>query len=181
MNEYRKRADGTLVGEQQLRLEFNGMAPAVFDREFCDVLQVDPVLPAPAPEVGPQHIAYRDGIVQDVLGNWIYAWSVRQKSPQEIAEQEHAATVSVERPYIVLLEEMLDRKAQERRYDNRLTCALRAGYSGPYQAEGQAFAMWMDACNTITYEVLRQLKAGTLAPPTVDEMFSQLPELAWPD
>ena len=30
----------------------------------------------------------------------------------------------------------LDATARERRYDNRVTCALRAGYPGPFQAEG---------------------------------------------
>ena len=181
MNEFRKRADGTLLSESQLRLAFNGMAPAIVDRGFCDVLQVDPVLPAPAPEADLQHFAYRDGITQDALGNWIYAWSVRQRSPQEIEEEQHAATMSVERHYIGSLEEMLDRTAQERNYDNRLTCALRAAYSGPYQAEGQAFAIWMDACHAIVYDVLRQMKAGTLVPPPVDDLLGQLPELAWPD
>ena len=55
----------------------------------------------------------------------------------------------------------LDATARERRYDNRITCALRAGYPGPFQAEGIAFASWMDQCNALAYQLLAEVVAGT--------------------
>ena len=54
------------------------------------------------------------------------------------------------------LDRYMDRVAKARGYDNRLTCALRAGYPGPFQAEGQAFALWMDNC----YVAAAQLRAS---------------------
>lgn len=74
----------------------------------------------------------------------------------------------------------LDATAQARRYDNRITCALRAGYTGPFQAEGQAFATWMDACNWQAYQVLAGVQSGALTMPTVEEFVADLPDMVWP-
>jgi hypothetical protein len=65
------------------------------------------------------------------------------------------------------LEHFFDSKAQERRYDNRITCAMRAGYPGPFLAECRAFAMWMDSCNVYAY-----------ANPGSD-LVARLPALEW--
>lgn len=74
----------------------------------------------------------------------------------------------------------LDKVAAERRYDNRITCSLRAGYPGPYQAEGIAFATWMDTCLYSAYELLQKIQAGTAAIPTIEEFIASLPVLQWP-
>lgn len=75
----------------------------------------------------------------------------------------------------------LDVTAQARRYDNRITCALRAGYTGPFQAEGQAFATWMDGCNALAYQWLAEIEAGTRPMfASTDEFISALPEMVWP-
>jgi hypothetical protein len=78
------------------------------------------------------------------------------------------------------LEAHYDAKAQERRYDNRLTCALRAGYAGPFQAEGQAFAVWMDTCNAYGYQVMRDILAKLQPVPTAEELIAELPTMVWP-
>ena len=78
------------------------------------------------------------------------------------------------------LEAHYDTKACEKRYDNRLTCALRAGYAGPFQAEGIAFAQWMDNCNAYGYQVLADCLAGTRTTPTEAELLAELPVMVWP-
>lgn len=79
------------------------------------------------------------------------------------------------------LEALLDATAQSRRYDNRITCALRAGYVGPFQAEGKAFASWMDTCNALAYQIQAEVLAGTRSVPnTVSEFLSEMPEMVWP-
>ena len=76
----------------------------------------------------------------------------------------------------------LDATAQARRYDNRITCALRAGYPGPFQAEGQAFALWMDACNLAAYTLLAEVQAGTRQlPETTQVLIEALPHMVWPE
>jgi len=78
------------------------------------------------------------------------------------------------------LESHYDSVAQAKRYDNRLTCALRAGYAGPFRAEGQAFAVWMDNCNAYAYQVMADCLAGTRAIPTGKELIAELPVFSWP-
>jgi hypothetical protein len=78
--------------------------------------------------------------------------------------------------YVAALERHYDAVAQSWGYDNRLTCALRAGYAGPYQAEGVAFAVWMDNCNMYAFEQLGLVQSGERPAPTVGELLAELPE-----
>ena len=79
------------------------------------------------------------------------------------------------------LDAHLDAKAKERRYNDRFTCALRAGYTGPFQAEGIAFAQWMDNCNAYAYQLLTDVEAGNRQPPaTIAAFVEELPDLVWP-
>lgn len=96
---------------------------------------------------------------------------------QKMIEARQAALV---KQYTDRLERHYDEAAQSRKYDNRLTCALRAGYAGPFQAEGQTFAVWMDTCNALGYQVMAEVAAGMRPLPTEDELIALLPPLVWP-
>lgn len=74
----------------------------------------------------------------------------------------------------------LDAVAGQRRYDSRLTCALRAGFPGPFQAEGLVFAAFMDQCNMVGYNMLRQARAGEIQVPTEAELIAAMPVIQWP-
>ena len=75
----------------------------------------------------------------------------------------------------------LDATARERRYDNRVTCGLRAGYPGPFQAEGMAFAGWMDQCNALAYQLLAEVVAGTRPmPESPQALIDLMPAMVWP-
>lgn len=82
--------------------------------------------------------------------------------------------------FITAMEAYYDEVAKVKRYDNRLTCALRAGYSGPFQAEGIAFATWMDNCNAYGYIEMEKVLTGVRPMPTVAELINELPEPPWP-
>lgn len=83
---------------------------------------------------------------------------------------------------VAAMESLFDTTAQARRYDNRITCALRAGYPGPFQAEGLAFATWMDTCNATAYQMLAQVQAGTMQmPATTADALALLPAMQWPE
>lgn len=76
---------------------------------------------------------------------------------------------------------LFDSTAQERHYDDRITCAVRAGYPGPFHAEGVAFATWMDAQNALAYSILAEVQAGTRAMPvSVDAALALLGPMVWP-
>lgn len=79
------------------------------------------------------------------------------------------------------LNEHMDTTAQQRRYDNRITCSLRAGYPSIFQQEGLAFATWMDACNATAYQIWAQVKAGQRpVPESVEAFIALLPAMEWP-
>ena len=83
--------------------------------------------------------------------------------------------------YDKALTDHLDAEARTHRYDNRINCALRAGYAGPYHAEGVAFAQWMDSCNAAGYAILEDFQAGRIPQPTVAEVIATLPVMVWPE
>lgn len=115
---------------------------------------------------------------QNIGGAWTQVWTVRPATPEEEAMNKAALLAEYDRA----LTAHFDATAQARRYDNRITCALRAGYAGPFQAEGQAFAQWMDACNAQAYSLLAQVQAGTApAPESVGAFLAALPVMTWPD
>lgn len=167
MNQFRIRATGDVVTEQEYReMNPNIAFPAVLIPD-----DADPVLQSPAPEVPSDKIALRQGVVKDTKGNWIYAWVVQDKPPEPLPTQAE---------YTRALELMYDQNAAGRHYDNRFTCALRAGYEGPFQAEGLAFAVWMDTCNATAYTIMAKVMKGEVAQPTVPQLLAQMPALIWP-
>lgn len=76
------------------------------------------------------------------------------------------------------VDEHLDAGAALRRYDNIRSAALRAGYAGPFHADGVIYATWMDATYAKCYEILARWEAGTIAEPTAEELIAMLPVLA---
>lgn len=74
----------------------------------------------------------------------------------------------------------LNAVARARRYDSIHTAALRAGFAGPWQAEGVAFAQWMDACNAAGYQIMAEVESGTRSALSVAEYIDLLPILELP-
>lgn len=74
--QYRNRNDGTLLTQRQIVARNpNTSLPKVWTEGTYDFLEVDPVMPTQAPEVGPYEVAVRDGVKQDGDG-WVEAWKV---------------------------------------------------------------------------------------------------------
>ena len=105
----------------------------------------------------------------EIEGVWREAFVVRKIS---ISEQ-----IKV---FEQALDNHLDRVATQKRYADRVTCALRAGYPGPFQAEGKAFATWMDTCNAQAYALLAEVVAGQRELPDDPQTFlDMLPPMEW--
>lgn len=95
---------------------------------------------------------------------------------------EEAAARLKERQLLILngMTELFDATARQKNYDNRITCALRAGYPGPFHDEGVAFATWMDTCNALAYTMLAEVQSGVREmPTTVEAALSLLPAFEW--
>lgn len=93
---------------------------------------------------------------------------------------EVTAPEQLQAQYTAALDAHIDAKSRERGYDNRVTCALRAGYAGPYQAECLAFAMWMDACYEAGQQALAAVRSGQRTMPTPEAFIAELPPMVWP-
>lgn len=184
MNEYRKRADGSIVDEAQLRALQPGNVglPNVLDAATLDHLGYDPVLAAPQPAVTAYQRVVRatPAATQDGLGHWVQAWTVVDFTPDEIAAAQDAATLALEATYEQALVDMFDTTAQADRWDNRITCISRAGYPGPYQTRAQAFGTWMDTCAEQGYALLAAVRTGAQAMPTVEAFLAGMPPFTWP-
>jgi hypothetical protein len=76
--------------------------------------------------------------------------------------------------------DLFDRTAQTKQYDNRITCAMRASYEGPYQAEGAAFGKWMDECYAKAYARQAQAARGESAYPAAADLVASMPSIDWP-
>lgn len=104
-----------------------------------------------------------------------------QAERQATADKWNAASQPTLADFDRALTEHLDKTAQARRYDNRITCMVRAGFAGPFQAEAVAFAQWADDCNALGYQWLAQVESGALAlPKTTQEFIALLPPMVWP-
>lgn len=152
----------------------------VFDGK-AEQFRVYPLTPviAPSYDVMTQEVRTLDPAVVD--GEWTQQWEVVDLPPEQIAANQAAAAAAMIAACDKALTDHLDATAKTRRYDNRITCAVRAGYPGPFQAEGQAFALWMDECNALAYQFLAEIHAGTRPMPSDPlELIAELPEIVWP-
>lgn len=105
----------------------------------------------------------------------------RDATPEEISEIESRKNAHpTQAEYITAAEALYDSVAQAKHYDDRYTCALRAGYSGPFQQEGQAFATWMDNQNNKAYQIMAEVLSGTRPQPTIAEFLALFDSPPWP-
>lgn len=106
------------------------------------------------------------------------AWVIDPVLQAEIAAQEQSDLI---KRYEAALDAHLDSVARAHRYTDRFTFALRAGYPGPYQSEGAAFATWMDACNVQSFSLLQQVLEGQESLPSLEAFISGLPAFVLPE
>lgn len=79
-----------------------------------------------------------------------------------------------------IVQRHLDRKAQDRGYDNIVSACSYAGAPNPFQAESQAFLDWRSAVWQYCYKVLADVAAGVRAEPTEAQLLAELPALVLP-
>ena len=74
----------------------------------------------------------------------------------------------------------MDEVAQAKRYDNRDSCRLYAGYPNAYQAEAIAYGQWVASCWVASNQAQADIIAGTRTIPTPAEAIAELPMMVWP-
>lgn len=114
-------------------------------------------------------------------GIWTCEWTVVALTPEEVAAKKAESFTQAVTAFDTALTDHLDNTAKSKRYDNRITCMVRAGFAGPFQAEAIVFASWADTCNILAYQMLAQVQAGTQPMPASPQAFiATLPEIVWP-
>jgi hypothetical protein len=112
---------------------------------------------------------------------WRQTWTVVDLAGDELAAAAEAEQARKIATFDRALTGHLDATARLKRYDDRISCMVRAGFTGPFQAEGQAFAAWCDACNVTAYTLLAEVQAGTRPlPETTQALIDMLPVMVWP-
>lgn len=167
------------ISESQIRAENPNTSfttPFVAPEPYAFVFAA----PQPAHNRVTQRVA-EDAPALTVKGHYEQRWEVIALSAEQVTANQIAAAQAMQAAIVDAMTALFDSTAQARRYDNRITCALRAGYVGPFQAEGQAFATWMDTCNALGYTMLAEVQAGTRPmPASVVDALALLPEMVWP-
>jgi hypothetical protein len=80
------------------------------------------------------------------------------------------------------IQEHLDNKARERRYDGILSLCTYATSTNPkFAAEGQAGVNWRDAVWATAYTIMDEVLGGNREVPSVEELLAELPVFKWPD
>lgn len=82
--------------------------------------------------------------------------------------------------YTSALDNHIDATAQLDKWDNRITCVLRAGYPNPWQANGIAFGEWMDTCYTLAYQIMYDIQAQNRTMPSISDFLAEMPTMVWP-
>ena len=78
------------------------------------------------------------------------------------------------------IEKHMDEVAQSKKYDNRDSCRLYAGYTNPFQAEAIAFGQWVAACWVASNQAQADIANGLRTIPTPEEAVAELPVMVWP-
>ena len=78
------------------------------------------------------------------------------------------------------IEKHMDEVAQSKKYDNRDSCRLYAGYTNPFQAEAIAFGQWVAQCWVASNQAQADIANGLRTIPTPEEAVLELPLMEWP-
>lgn len=79
--------------------------------------------------------------------------------------------------YEEYIQNHLDSKAKEYKYDNILSACTYGIARGRFQSEGLRFAEWRTDVWDYCYTELDKVKQGTRTKPTIDEFILELPQL----
>lgn len=178
---------GAVVSEREFRdMHPNTSFPAVLTLEILNDFGADPVLEAPAPSVSDTQTAYRNGVKQDALGNWVQAWSVRDIPQAEIDAAAEARVEALVKHYDGVVQKRLDDIARSFGYGDpnrpEVSPILHAiSYAEEpavprFQNEGRALRAWRSLVWVTAAGILNAVKAGERAIPTEAELLAELPE-----
>ncbi len=123
------------------------------------------------------YILIADTEKSDVNG-WTYP---KELCPHKSEEQKQQEAVQQRITEIqIAVQNLLDRKAKEKMYDNGFAIASYAASTNEtFRDEAQRFISWRDGVWSKCYEILADFESGEIEMPTVDYVMERLPTLDW--
>jgi hypothetical protein len=83
--------------------------------------------------------------------------------------------------YAAAIQAHIDAVAQERSYNDAVSCASYAASTNTqWASEAATFIAWRDDVWTYAYTELAKVQAGTRPQPTVADFIAELPTITWP-
>lgn len=124
------------------------------------------------------------------LGEWSILWYPENSLPCPSLEKIEAYLTDERRNEIAYkearekynraIQTVLDQKAQERDYDNAISCAsFYLSNNRTWQLEAERFILWRDSCWKYALDVETKVKNNEMITPSVEDFINNLPKLNW--
>ncbi len=111
-----------------------------------------------------------------VGGNWTQVWIVRDATDAE----ESAALDEIQASYESAIQSHLDSTAQSRGYDNMISaCSYASGTHPKFSVEGRDCLAWRSSVWETAFQIMTDVRAGTRPLPTIEQVMTELPPMAW--
>lgn len=113
-----------------------------------------------------------------------YAGVYYIKGHEKPAETPEEFIARRESEIVVMVQELIDSTAQQKRYDTGESCCSYVGDPDEeFNSDAVAFQAWRGRCWRICYNILNSVKAGTVAPEDVTDEYvlERLPVMEWPN
>lgn len=147
MGDYRHRTTGEVKSQGEWRSHHkNTSFPKVWTQATLDSLQLDPIFETPKPTAGQYQIVVRNGVTQDVKGNWVQAWSVQDM----FADDEESTKAEKEAAYQTTLDDAAAKSVRDQR--NRLLAETDWTQVDDTPVDKAAWATYRQALRDITLQ-----------------------------
>lgn len=114
-----------------------------------------------------------EGEIEEGFNGKYYLKGYAPKNPAPTAEE-------IQKQLTDAVQNYMDTTVQARGYDNiNSACTYANSTDHIFAAEGVACVKWRDAVWRKCYDMLAEVKAGTRAIPTAEEVIAELPALEW--
>lgn len=126
---------------------------------------------------------YPNEVCEDILNSidtLLAAKAEREYVPPEPIPEPAPTEAEIQQQLTNAVQNYMDTTVQARNYDNiNSACTYANSTDHIFAAEGVACVKWRDAVWRKCYDMLAEVKAGTRAIPTAEEVIAELPALEW--
>lgn len=121
---------------------------------------------------------YPNEVCEDILNNIDIL--LAKKAEREYVAPPAPTEAEIQKQLTDAVQNYMDTTVQARNYDNiNSACTYANSTDHIFAAEGVACVKWRDAVWRKCYDMLAEVKAGTRAIPTAEEVIAELPALEW--